>query len=328
MREMDYTERQFMKNRFSLMLLAIQLTLLATGVFLIASGVLVTFWVKVIIGLPMTFIGFISLAMGLLMFLGWHAAIPSPSKIWLVTWFGNKTDVIIDSWPALLLDWKLLGAPVGKIEFSLERVERKIMMTTPIKCKDGFVTGYIDTASVIDYEPSQDSNGRLVTAAEKLAQLDNIGNHEGALKMLEGVCTGNVKAIAENWTIAQMQFCTDALADAIVTRVKGLEKGDKNPLNDVRGLSLLFSKFIPIFEPSKEVVKAGEGLSIEQAQREAEMYELRTTNALIEERYELFNGSKTMAECRDQVLQERMLAQGKLAEVRTNGGIAFVNATP
>lgn len=324
---MDHTERQFMKNRFSLMLLAIQLTLLATGVFLIASGVLVTFWVKVIIGLPMTFIGFISLAMGLLMFLGLRSADPSPTKIWLLTWFGNKTDVVVTSWPVLLLDW-IWGEPVGKIEFSLQRVERQIKMAKTIKCKDGNVTGFIDTASVIDCKPSIDKDGLPVTVADKLNQLDNLKGHEGALNMLAGLCTGTVQAIAKNWSIADMQYCTAELAAAIVEKVQGLEKGDGNALDDVRGLSLEFTKFVPVFEPSSEVIKAGDAASIEMLERTSQGLGIETNNELIFARFTLYKGKIPIEQCRNEVVQELALAQGKYTEVKTGGGLALVNANP
>jgi hypothetical protein len=316
-----------MKNKYSAVLWLILGTLLFVGALVILMGAILTVWLPwlfIIIGLALIVIGLVLLCSGGLMFTGLKSAIPTPTKVWLLTWFGSKTDVLIRSWPVLLLEWPSNLKPVSYVEFKLENTDHKFEMQKPIKCKDGYVYGFIDTTMRPD-----DST------AASLSELDNAGGITGVIKLLDGMFTSNVQAVvtAKKWDVDKVEQGGVEILQALIEHINGLngKMADNVTFDDIRGFGVKFPKFVPVFKPADKVIDARNELKVEEAQRNSQDYQLQTVNTQIEARFKMYKDKgepKTLSDCRDQILQENALDKGAYKEVVNKGGVNIVGTTP
>lgn len=261
---------------------------------------------------------FIPLILGGLMFKGFKIATPSPKKVWLITFFGKKTSTVIRNWPVLVLDWIPLK-PVGYIEFELLKRDHDFPMKKPIRCSDGgYIEGIISTSLV-----ANDSGG------QRLSDFDDIGRMDGVISQLDDILTSWVQEIANEHDSKWMETQGIQIIDMLLPRITG-EQGTtsgsvNNQFDDTRGFGITVTKFQPLFRPPEKVIDARNKKRVEEAERDAEVYETQTINQQVELRYRFYKGKKTKKECREEIFDERVLEAGKYQKIVNVGGLNVAN---
>ena len=98
-----------------------------------------------------------------------------------------------------------------------------------------------------------------------------------------------------------------------------------NSLDDARGFGIKIKKFQPIFEAPEEIQNARNKKGVEHAQRTEELQETETIHQQIEARYKLYDGKKTKEECREEIIAERLMKQGRYQKIENRGGVSLAN---
>lgn len=314
-------------NRYSLTLLIIMGMLLICGGMWLYSGNL---------------IGLAPLIMGGLMFQGFRTPDPSPRRVWLITFFGQKTKTKVENL-VLLLDWLPIRI-IGIVEFLMVKVDHDFPLKKPIRCSDGaYVYGFVSVSMLPDEKDDPPTAIQWKSGGEKLQDFDNAGQMDGVKKQLDDILTAWIQEFGDKHDSEWMERNGLQIANELRPRVEGLQgtdNGNNSALDDTRGLGVTFTKFQIILNPSDKIIDARNDLKVEEAQQKAELFETQTVNKQINERMAIYarpikdaDGTvlvpaeppPTRTEARNMVFQERLEKDGKVQLIINDKGINLVN---
>jgi len=325
-------------NRFSGTLIAIQFISLWTAKVMLNNGI---GW------------GIFPLVWGLLMFLGYKHPRESPREVFIITFLGRKTDVVVESL-TVTLEWIPMIKIVGLVKIGMEVRNLDIDLKRLIQSKDGTFyevkLGAGVSPDFTDDEPTGDYIPQ--TAAKKLSDYDDNRQFDGIKELLPEIVTVLTQEICKNendkWMITQQ----GELSARVLQRLKGLRfrpgsgeiiYSDDVTIDDTRGLGVVFSKFNLLPLVPKELVEASNRVAIERRQRESQLVQTETNNAKIAARLDLYREGKIgrkkrkiqpppnqnvpdFQEIRKEIVQEQLIEDEKYSVIENRGGINVAKA--
>ena len=315
-------------NKYSQRLLAIMITLIVFGGLCLWDG---NFW------------GLIPFVMGGLMMQGFREPEASPSRVWIITFMGQKTECLSRK-TTLLLDWLPLEI-VGKVEIPLVKVDHNFPLKKPIYCpKDGGnVYGTVSLSFMPDCHDDVDPTTGSITrsGAEKLSDFDNAGGVPGVEAQLDNMMTVLIGHIANGNANDQkdtlwMETHENEISEMLKKHLDGecAVAGTPSGLADATGLGVKFTKLNVVLKTHDKVIEARDDLLIENAQRRAEIVDTETTNQQIEKRLAMYLASEptaanrpTVAKMRKEIFDERQLKAGKFQTIVNEGGVNVADVT-
>jgi len=308
-------------------------------------------------------VGLPTLIAGALVASGFRLMNPSPSRVWIITAFGQKTE-IIERRMAMTLP-----PLIDRVEISLEKKDHNFNTKKPIRCADGTYLeegkSFISTSLVPDDsdDPDYPMNPYSRSAGRKLSDFDNAGRMDGAISIADDLFTMYLELIAnEPERTAQWMetHAADIAADlesriqgrpvrrSLITSAQGLESlqamrdsrrqnghgTDTNEQDDTRGIGITFTKFAPVLRQPQKVIDASNEHQVELMQQIAELTDTQTLDKQIEER--LGHWEKTHIKgheprpsyetVRNWILEERLARDGNYVRIDNRGGVNFINA--
>jgi len=303
------------------------------------------------------FWGLIPLLIGILISTGFRfPEEASPSKVWLLTFFGWITTTKVTGL-TLLLDFKKVHI-ISKVEVELKQTDLNIELTKSILCSD---RAYIEGTVSISYMPDDkddgigfvDNDGIWKSGGEKLREYINANmKDEKAVKsQLDDILTAWVQLFANTHTSHELETRQQEYGDVILEDIIGTRRvpttTGNNSLDNARGLGLRLKKFKLIIKPPATIITARNDVQIQEAKRRAELVTTETINKQIAERLKLyFEGYRdpvsgilvvpptdparipSLDVIRAQIIQENLEHDGKLTQVMNQGGLNAMLVQP
>lgn len=239
----------------------------------------------------------------------------SPKKVWLLTVFGQKTD--IRTYGLTLL----LPPLVDKVEIPLLKVDHDFKLTKPVVCTikgcssktakgrqiEGYVDGVISVSMVADDkdDPTTVLSTEWKSGGQKLRDFDNVGGMNGVKSQLDDILTTWIQHIADHNSVDMLWMETHGLeiGNIILQYLVGLKAGElkkslppvprnikkirriTSNMTNARGLGVKFTKFEVNLKPSdSKVIDARNRYAVEEAQRTSELLNTETMNENIRRR--------------------------------------------
>lgn len=287
-------------NRFSFTIFLICIALIGTGWALLKDGAFLKG------GLYFTF--------GVVI-LGMSAKQPDTKegkKVWLLTFLGQKTDVIVDKL-TLILNW-LPGPIIGYVEFKIVKVNRDFPFKKPIRCKDGYAEGEISTSIVPDEKDDKPGALNWKSGGQKLADFDNIGGTASIKNVedqLDVMLTSWLQHFAAHKSVEWMEIHALELGHTILPAIMGkiglsdiarnlpasIDDVDiksacndiaNSDIDDAREFGVDITKFNCLIKASKNVIDKKNKALEEDAEREGEIKNTDTMNMKIALREEFY----------------------------------------
>lgn len=251
---------------------------------------------------------------GFLMIQGFKQPDESPRRVRLVTFLGQKTDVITDSL-TLFLDWLPIKI-VGYVEFKIEQKDKDFPFKKPIKCLHGYAYGFMSASIVPDENDDDPGIRNPKSGGEKLADFDNAGGNKDDMKsvieQLDDIFMVWIQHFASRQEVSWMEEHGLELSMVLRPCIKGimsveeLEKcmpkhlfDDDGKMADTlnalkgsdvinaRGLGIDLKKFECIASADPDVIKSRNRFLIEEANRQSEEKNTQTMNRKIASRLAL-----------------------------------------
>ncbi len=202
--------------------------------------------------------------------------------------------------------------------------------------------------------PGWDKTRIPLLGGEKLKMYVNAGSDKGILEHLDDVITGTLESLGKLRTCQWMEkngqqvalMMLPLLMGAIHSKIKNMDpahvgsKKIKNKnlsaIDDAQGLGIAFTKFNPILLPAKNIVEARNKVQVNKDERRGQRVVTETINQQIEDRYALYRyGTDTilatpldeippLAEIRKMILEENLMAEGKVTQVNNPRGMNLV----
>ncbi len=302
-------------NRFSGTLILLAVLLLVSGINMCLHGTFGQF----LIGGTMI-VAAVSAVKGL------KSPDQSKAKVgWIITWFGAPTDVVVSSM-TLLLDWLPISI-IGFIEVNLNLEPNNYEATKEIRFEE---EGYLVAKATMGIRP-------ISTDGLKLHQYVASGGKENVFKQINGLITAwlqwfvtterwEYKGVSHKITYQWMESHGLDVGEHIKARISGdvgrdEENGENSHLDDIRNLGVEIENFVITFSAPEPVVNARNERMSQRAKAAARLEANKGMNEQLKTRAELKRGQGAKPDDRDQVeiLNENLLADGKLTGVVTNG---------
>ena len=289
------------------------------------------------------FLGLIPFVAGGLMLQGFREPESSPSRVWIITFLGKKTDCLSRS-TTMLLDWLPLKI-VSYVELLLEKIDHDFLLKKPVFCKKdgGYIYGFVSVSMEPDCDDDPDSVplDQRKSGAEKLSDFNNAGEMKGIKTQLDDILTSWIEQIANEdgneKTTVWMETNGNEISEILLRRISGQEgiPGHGNShLDDVRGLGVKFTKLQAVLSTDKDVIRARNDKLVEKAQRSAEKFDTETINGQVRLRAKLYTKDEpdptkrpSLADIRKEIFDERLAKQGKFQKTVNQGGINVANVT-
>jgi hypothetical protein len=292
--------------------------------------------------------GAILFLLGIVMCGGFRTLNPSPSRVWLLSFFGQKTTVLVRRF-TYLIPWI-----VTRVEFVLEKRDVDFKLKKAVRCHDGTYIpqdkGFISASVWPDDKDDSPGTPNPRSAGQKLRDLDDAGGVIGSIQHTEDLVTTYTEKIANEPGRSAQWMETHGLEIArdLLPRIQGLpiptshnliisaaQVVDDNEQDDTRGLGIRFTRFVPVYQQPEVVIKESNDHQVELMQRIAELDDTETVNRQVQKRFEAWikhHGPGVKVPdfnfFRNQIVEERLMKDGKYQRVDNPGGMTLVNATP
>ncbi|MDE2037967.1 MAG: hypothetical protein KGI69_01945 [Patescibacteria group bacterium] len=274
-----------------------------------------------------------------------------PTRVWLITFFGQMTATKVSS-VTLLFDWIPGLRIIGYREIVLEKIDHDFNMQKPIRTVDDvyFPNVIFNTSIIPDANDDLPGTPDWKSGGQKLRDFANVGRMPGVIKQLDGILTTWVQRIANGMTGDQLERGGPEIANTLFPLIIGRKGANgeirNSELDDTRGTGIAFRKFQVIPIPPPELVKARTEVMVRLAKRRSEVINTETLNQQIALRADLYwNGVRdahgniivpadqtgpkpTVTDLRNQSFQENLEEDGKVEQVITGQGINVTQVDP
>ena len=246
-----------------------------------------------------------------------------PRKIGLILFLGNRTRYTAESL-TLLLNWLPFFEIIDIVEFDTQMSDLDFEVETLRSCDGVRMKGKVS----LGIKPDEDY----------LAEFDDAKGVVGIKSQLEESIVSWLQDIAEKPNHTWKWLETHSVDIQRILRAK-LEGEDENDTRDndllvnAKGLGFKIVKLSVKFTPvNPAVITADEDSQIEELQRGPELSETSTINMQAKARLEMYLAGRlspdekipTLAECRDQIMFER-LAKDKKVQIVQGGRTVNLN---
>lgn len=305
-----------MRNTYSLALLMIIDLLIFIGGMMVLQG---DFWGIALVSLAGPFM------MGFKVIQG-----ANPRKVGIITFFGRRTSQVAEGL-TLLCNWPLDIIGVSEHEIKLFNISMEIKS---IRSYDGV---RLEIPFSLSIKPD----------INKLDKWEDAGGDSGVTSILKGVVPSWIQQIITDekcgWKWIEQhnkdlqRLLCKRLEGNMPTPAGTTGSFDDNSLINTEEMGFEIANVS--MEPkviNPDVVKADEDIQIEELQREAEVADTKTINKQAQDRFDMYKKwaednpgieIPTLAECRDQVMYER-LAKDKKITIAQGGHKVNLSTTP
>jgi hypothetical protein len=311
------------------------------------------------------YIGGIPILLGCLLLTGWAMPEEDPAHVFVITFAGRKTSKISRR-IALLLKFGKKNAIVGAVPIKIVLVNEDIKLKKQVKCQDegGYIEGHYSLGWIPDDTDDPRGTPRRKTAGQKLSNFNDVGGAEAIKGHLDDILNVWTQEYANNHTSLQMETQTEQIVTDLLPRINGLigtgvdprtgrtlgQITGRRPLggnpetDDARGLGIRIEKFQPVLRPPQSVIDARIRIAKEVEERKARIKDTETINMQMAMRSRLYREGqkdedgnviaqpdprpKTLAQVREEIVQDRAQDDGKLTVVINKGGQTYTQANP
>ncbi len=244
-------------------------------------------------------------------------------KVWLITFLGKPTDVVIEGLSLLLPEF--LDDIMGHIEFNTAQMDKNFLIEEkdkPIIGLDGVaVTGKVSVSIRPDYTDDPEDMPNRRSAAQKLQDLANVLGIKGVQGQLDDLIPTWIQDMYGNrYDSIWIERNGVAIARGIAEKIQRgeFQSGTRGTdIDDTVGFGIEITKLQVLLKSPKPVMDARNQKAVEMAQREFQILETETIDMQIKQRMDTFGIPYDQA--REAVLEDNLERDGNLRGIRNRG---------
>lgn len=246
----------------------------------------------------------------------------NPRKVGIVTFFGSRTSQTAEGL-TLLCNWPVDIVGISEYSTQLEDLDFPI---ENIRSSDGVRLGGIVSLGIVPDEKTMD-------------KFDDAKGFVGIKKQLDEIILSWLQQLANdkdhNWKWFEAN--TIVIQKMLTDHLNGIGVTDDDSLVNAKELGFKIKKLSVKLKPlSSRVIEADEDVVVEQLERMAEIEDTKTVNEQAHIRFEMYEEWQkshpgkipTLAQCRDEILRERLVKKGKVEAIESGKGSKTFNVNP
>jgi len=297
-------------NQYSASILSAMLILLTIGLATLFSG---NYW------------GFIPFVIGMLLTKGFRTLSGSnPREIGLITFLGKRTTVTVEGL-TLLLDWLPIEI-VGVAVFNMQQEDKDFPIENIRSSDNVRMKGTVSISFVPD--------------VGHLDKFDDAKQMEGVKALIDDMLPVWLQKLArgteanENHDYTWLESHPREMGEYLRNKLENTDPHDRDAV-DIANLGVTIIKFSAKLTPSSaKIIATDEDITVEALQRKAELADSETVDLQAEQRHDRYvvrmgAAAPTLKECRDEIIDERLMKEGKVTYTRGNQqNVNFRNTAP